>query len=194
MTKPTLAIPHGPIALGDPDCTVDRLDLSETAVSLLKTITEDRWMMIPSLLLDHHRVDDAFLLTSLTLPLRDCVWWGCLCAWHGIDKEPGLAEREMLGAAVDWVRFAGSAQVRTAGNAWRQHDLTTPAACCARAAELAGVIDEDGAVTSVGSAYAAAKTILGAADLVLSSSRVSCSKLQLVVFGIEVADGRATWE
>ena len=55
------------------------------------------------MLLDGKLFRDAFLFVAGWLPLKEAVWWGCVCAWHVERPAPSPAVAATYQAVIRWL-------------------------------------------------------------------------------------------
>jgi hypothetical protein len=72
------------------------------------------------------------------LPLREGIWWGCLCMQHGYGDNLTAAERAAAIAAVQWVFEPGEETRAAAKSPAEAAGPATPAGALAMAVSLAG--------------------------------------------------------
>lgn len=118
------------------DVVLARLDLPEPAVGLVSgckdaagafAVLEEKGMLV-----------DAAKLAAHALPVREAVWWACMCARHTAPPDQPEGERGLVQAAEQWVRKPSDEQ-RRAGFALAQAaGFTSPEAWAAVAAFWSG--------------------------------------------------------
>lgn len=54
-------------------------------------------------LAENNKYPDAITFMARALPVREAVWWGCLCMQHACGDNLAVNEREAAVAAVQWV-------------------------------------------------------------------------------------------
>lgn len=84
-------------------------------------------------LLGQELYEDALKFTVHVLPVRDAVWWGCLCAWRKVRPEPPELEKEAFRACLRWIQKPDEALRRAAERAADNAGLATAAGCLALA-------------------------------------------------------------
>jgi hypothetical protein len=133
---------------------------------------------VESLVANKHFVP-AIDFLSHALPLREGVWWGCLCMQHACGNRLPAPEYAAARAAVQWVlqpteesRAAAKAPAEAAGPA-------TPAGALAISVTLSG--------------FAGSRTVANAVKLAsIRSEPVEVAGVQkaFVQLGMEIAEGR----
>jgi hypothetical protein len=84
-------------------------------------------------LLENKKCVDAIDFIAHALPLREAVWWGCLCMQHALGDQLSPAERSAATAVVQWV-MQPSEEARAAAKALaEQNGPGTPAGALAMA-------------------------------------------------------------
>lgn len=83
----------------------------------------------------HHQ--DAVIFLAHALPIRDAVWWACMCAREHLDN-CGEQYRQALTAAEAWVREPTEENRRKAEKAAEAGNYATPASWAAAAAFWSG--------------------------------------------------------
>ena len=78
--------------------------------------------------------EDALIFTAYVLPIRDAIWWGCLCAWEHVRLKPPEVEAKAFRAVLRWMQESSEATRYAARQASRKAGLQTPAGCMAEAA------------------------------------------------------------
>jgi hypothetical protein len=150
------------------------VDLQKPARQLLREGMNPREFV--AALLDNKKYVDAIDFLAHALPVREGIWWGCLCMQHAMGNDLPAPDRAAATAAVLWViepteetRAATKAPAEAAGPA-------SPAGALAAAANLA-------------SAEAIARAVKLAS---IKTEAPKISKLQgsYVELAIEVAEGR----
>jgi hypothetical protein len=86
----------------------------------------------------HNHDLEAFLVLAHSLPKREAIWWGCLCAWNRHRPTLDGAEDTALAAVVRWVQEPNEEHRRAAGKAGEAAGLTTLAGGLAMAAFWSG--------------------------------------------------------
>ncbi|QDU60648.1 hypothetical protein Pan216_14950 [Planctomycetes bacterium Pan216] len=188
---------HGEPAITDGLALTEKRLLSLDARKIVRSFAPEDFAKLPETLLNGDLISDALKVTPFVLPLRDAVWWGCLCAWHASNRKTSGVQHDLIETVVRWVIEPSRPQLQEVGGAWRADRLRTPGGCCARAAELAGRLSDDQTTLKPRNAFGAAKTLVAASQMALVAAHrnaVAVSETQLVLFGLDVATGRATWE
>lgn len=135
---------------------------------------------------------DLVRVLPYLLPIRQAVWWGCLCAWHVREQRPA-EQQQALEAAIAWVLAPTAAAGRVALTAADRAQLNNAAGCCARAAGAAGHQADSRSPWQPGQLLLAARSAQGAA-LFAQAQRPATHHLQFATFGLQVARGEAHWE
>ena len=91
--------------------------------------------------LGDHRLDvDAIRVLAYALPIRQAVWWGVLCTWHGMSETSEPEQDLALQATVRWCVEPTDECRRAADAIAGSRMLENAGDCCVRAAALAGHI------------------------------------------------------
>jgi hypothetical protein len=77
---------------------------------------------------------DALGVAAHMLPKREAIWWGTLCAWHGLRPKPGQKTDAALRAVVTWLGDPSEANRRAAQAAGEAATAANPAGAIALAA------------------------------------------------------------
>ncbi|OAI41313.1 hypothetical protein AYO40_03395 [Planctomycetaceae bacterium SCGC AG-212-D15] len=112
------------------------IDLGEEASSLLTdSLGVDDFFL---LLRERRLYADALRVAAYALPLREAIWWGCLCAWQFYRPQLPAAADHALKVVVAWVQEPAEETRREAPTAADRAGLATPAGALARAVFLSG--------------------------------------------------------
>jgi hypothetical protein len=179
-------------ALADEVCA--HFDLAEESRALLRDDMRPREFVEALLKNEQYQVGIDFL--AYALPVREAIWWGCLCLQHVGGNGPSAAERAANTATVYWVfrptennRVAAKSPARTAGPG-------TPAGALALA-----VTQTRETAAKCGRQFkwldpdAPAKTVANAIKLASERTRVGITDTQrsFVELGVGVAEARFEW-
>lgn len=133
---------------------------------------------------------DAMWMLPYTMSVRQGVWWNCLCAWHAFGAQPGPVEDGALRAMLNWLRAPSSESAAQAIAAVASDDMRTSLGCCGHA--IRSVVSSSDRRMLSGTA----KLLGHGAQLSLQAAKrggVSASARQFVLFGLDVAAGKACW-
>jgi hypothetical protein len=139
---------------------------------------------------------DAIRLLAYALPIRQAVWWGLLCTWHGLDGSPDAEQNMAVQAASRWVLEPAHAQQHTAQAVAQARPLQQAADCCVRAAGLAGHVERPDNVFNTGDVPGAARMVLAAVCLAYSERLNRQGRVtyrQLARLGSLVKEGKLLW-
>lgn len=139
---------------------------------------------------------DAIRLLAYALPIRQAVWWGLLCTWHGLDGSPDAEQNMAVQAASRWVLEPTHAQQHTAQAVAQARPLQQAADCCVRAAGLAGHVERPDNVFNTGDVSAAARMVLAAVCLAYAerlNHQGQISYRRLARLGALVKEGKLLW-
>jgi hypothetical protein len=81
---------------------------------------------------------DAARVLAFHLPMREAIWWGCLCAWHVIPSERSVVEQQALAAALRWVVEPDEDHRLSARLPGERAGIRTTAGCLATATYWSG--------------------------------------------------------
>jgi hypothetical protein len=178
--------------LADEVCA--HFDLAKESRALLRDDMRPREFVEALLKNKQYLVGIDFL--AYALPVREAIWWGCLCLQHVGGNGPSGAERAANTATVYWVfrptennRVAAKSPARTAGPG-------TPAGALALA-----VTQTRETAAKCGQPFkwldpdAPAKTVANAIKLASERARVGIADTQrsFVELGVGVAEARYEW-
>src|SRR5579864_2694697 len=89
-------------------------------------------------LIENKKYIDAIDFMAHALPVREGIWWGCLCMQHAVGDRLSPPERVAAAAVVRWV-MQPTEETRTAARAPAEAaDPLSPAGALAMAAYQAG--------------------------------------------------------
>lgn len=184
---------HGPPAATSLAEAKRMIILSDEAEAILATARQPedflQQLMTEGLDADVTRVIAHFL------PVRLAVWWGCLCASHGIGATLNPSEDDALRRAAHWSANPSEGNRQQASVMAEAIGLETAAGCCAAAAAAAGFAEKD-AVFQADDVKAAAGLVGAAVQLAVVGSRsgeLPISFRQFAYVGLDVAAGRFPW-
>jgi hypothetical protein len=128
------------------------------------------------------------------LPIRDALWWGCLCFQHSCGKAMNPADRLAARAAVQWVLHPGDAMQRAAKAPAEAAGPVSPAGALAMAAYQTGpgFISAGGPSIPV-QPFAAAQSVANAIKLCCTKSNpvmAMATQKSFMELGMTVAEGR----
>jgi len=123
-----LAIPLAPI--------LPRLELDAECAALLAPQADAAAAL--DALIAAKRLPEAMRLVAHTLPKREVVWWGCMCARAVPDTALAEPDAEALAAAEAWVRKPDEANRRAAMAAAQKTGFRSPESWAAVAAFWSG--------------------------------------------------------
>jgi len=123
-----LAIPLAPI--------LPRLELDAECAALLAPQADAAAAL--DALIAAKRLPEAMRLVAHTLPKREVVWWGCMCARAVPDTALAEPDAEALTAAEAWVRKPDEANRRAAMAAAQKTGFRSPESWAAVAAFWSG--------------------------------------------------------
>jgi hypothetical protein len=133
-------------------------------------------------LIDNKKYVDAIDFLAHALPVREAIWWGCLCMQHAMGDDLPAPDRAAATAAVRWViepteetRAAAKAPAEAAGPA-------SPAGALAAAANQTG--------ESIGASAEAIARAVKLASIKTEAPKISKLQKSYVDLAIEVAQGR----
>ena len=87
--------------------------INEAALSLVDTnSTPEQYLKS---LIDNKLFEDAIVFLSHSLPVRECIWWGCVCARKVTNKETSADNVAALNIAEKWVYEPGDNNRRLCG-------------------------------------------------------------------------------
>ena len=181
--------------------------LKEDARNALASADDLQLSYLPAQLMEAGKVDEAATILPYLLPIRQAVWWGCLCAWNSCQTQSDGLWTAALEASVHWVMWPSVPQVERARKVVGHLEGDDPAGMCVRAVELIGPFFEGDApsqdvdesslpMTRPTQLVRAATTLLGAARLSIPwahENQRPASKAQIVQIGLDVAEGRSPW-
>lgn len=183
---------------GPPSCRtlgelVDVLPLSPQAKLLADGGTAGEYLAR----LGEHQLDvDAIRVLAYALPIRKSVWWGVLCAWHGMSETSEPEQDLALQAAVRWCVEPTDERRRAAEAIARSRVLENAVDCCVRAASLAGHIAGPDDPFLPREAPAAARMVVAAAFLGFAQRAAHDPKLtyrRTARLGLLVGDNKIPW-
>ena len=174
----------------------DRFVPSEQASELLRPQMHAGVYL--GLLVERELFDDALQCVAHTLPPREAVWWGCLCAWDVIREQPTEEPTSAaIHAAVQWVLDPTEENRRQAEIEGRYAGLGAPAGSLAMAAFWSG-----GSMSRPGLPEVAPEPFLYA-RVVAKAVRSAAKKLgrkqadtltrRFIGLGMDVAAGKLHW-
>lgn len=133
---------------------------------------------------------DAVVFLAHLLPVREAIWWGCLCSWQSARSKPTPAVDAVLGALVRWVREPSEAN-RVTGALLAGDDA--PVQFLARALEFSGAsLSPPGLPVVPPPPFLAHRTVAGA--LLLDAAKGGPERLRdFLQWGTDVADGKNRW-
>jgi hypothetical protein len=172
-----------------------RFELGEGSRALLRDdLTANVFL---DLLIAAELYDDALKFVAHSLPIREAVWWGCLCVWKSCRPHPPEKEAAALEAVVHWVIEPAEEHRRLAETAGQKAGADTPAGGLALAAFWS-----EGSMAPAGSPEVAAPQSLTAQTLAAvlnlavtraeGDTRPDHQRLFLQL-GREVAGGKNRW-
>ena len=184
--------------------------LSIEARTAIGSLPSDELDGLAARLLESDRPREAHVVTPFLLPIRQAVWWTCLCVWNSCRNNGTAVELSSLKAVLQWVCRPTAVNVENAAAAAKhaeQFSPLLPAGICASAIELIGPLysieqlPDDGDESNVTAiptkhAYRAAKTLLGASDFSIGLAKKrgqGSSSWQLAQFGVDLAAGKIPW-
>jgi hypothetical protein len=184
---------------GPPSCRtlaelVDVLPLSRQAKPLVSgAATAGEYLAR----LGEHQLDvDAIRVLAYALPIRKSVWWGVLCAWHGMSETSEPEQDLALQAAVRWCVEPTDERRRAAEAIARARVLENAVDCCVRAASLAGHSAGPDDPFLPRDAPGAARMVVAAAFLAFAQRAERDPKLtyrRIARMGLLVADNKIPW-
>jgi hypothetical protein len=113
------------------------------------------------------------------LPLREGIWWGCLCMQHGCGENLTAAEREAAIAIVQWVFNPVEATRAAAKKPAEAAGAGTPAGALAMAVSVNGP-----------PAFKAVANAVKLASIKVEPIRIANVQRAFVELGLEVAEGK----
>jgi hypothetical protein len=126
---------------------------------------------------------EAIDFMAHALPVREGIWWGCLCMQHAVGDRLSPPERAAATAVVRWV-MQPTEETRTAAKAPAEAaDPLSPAGALAMAAYQAG----GGAPGAIASAKSIARAIKLAS---IKAERIAKMQECYLELGMEIAEGR----
>jgi hypothetical protein len=149
------------------------------------------------LLIEKQRFTDAMGVFPYVVPVRQAIWWACLCSWHGTNRQPVPGEDEAFAAVLRWLQVPSEPHYETAVAIASKDVLSTPAEYCTRAVSWAGFMTSPEGPWQAIEPLAAASTTAGCAFLALSQAGkngVRTNEKQLLKLGLRVADGALAWD
>lgn len=136
---------------------------------------------------------DATLFVAGTMPIRDAIWWGCLCCEHafaGRNKKP--AQAALLETGHWLLRPEGINAARLDQLAESASPDTASGALAKAAAFIASAPDAPpDSVEMQGAIRLVAASVLLAAG---SSNDVTTNLRQYLAVGVEVSQGKLSWQ
>lgn len=136
---------------------------------------------------------DALRMLAHSLPVREAIWWGCLCLWHSRQPPAGV-EQEAFRAAVRWVQAPGEAPRRAAGKAGEAAGMNTAAGCLAKSAFYnSGSITPPGLPEVKPPPGLATKTVAVAVVLAANQGGPACPR-DFLQLGLEVVQEKHRWD
>jgi hypothetical protein len=141
---------------------------------------------------------DALSVAAHLLPKREAIWWGALCAWHGLRPKPGEKIDAALRAVVTWLGDPSEVNRRAAHTAGEAATAASPAGAVALAAFYSeGSISLPGLPEVQPPPLLAQNTIAGA--VLLTASTAPHDQFEnicrhYVNIALEVAQGKHAWK
>jgi len=145
-------------------------------------------------LIDNKKHIDAIDFMAHALPVREALWWGCLCMQHALEGKFSEKERVAATAAVQWV-MQPSEENRAAAKG--PADLAGPGspagALAMAAAQTGGSSAPPNAPPTPPSPFAPAKSIAMAVKIASTKAepvKISPTQRSYVELAMQVAEGR----
>jgi hypothetical protein len=143
-------------------------------------------------LLDKKRYVDAIDFIAHALPVRDGIWWGCLCMQHALGDDLAPPDRAAAAAAVRWLMQPTEENRAAAKAPGEAADPLSPAGAVATAVwQTGGSMAPPNAPPEPPSRFAPAQAVARAVKLAsIKMERVVAETQRCYVeLGIEVARG-----
>ncbi len=145
-------------------------------------------------LIENKKHLDAIDFMAHALPVREGIWWGCLCMQHALGDQLSPTDRAAATAAVQWVmspneqsRAAAKAPAEAAGPA------SVAGSLAMAANQTGGSSAPPGAPAVSPSKFAPAKSIAAAVKLASIKSdpvKIAGTQKTYLELALEVAEGR----
>ena len=169
-----------------------RFQVPNDAVALLREGMAPREYL--QTLLDAKKYVAAIDFLAHALPLREGIWWGCLCLQHAFGEALSPADRAAAIAAIQWVLRPGE-EVRTAARTPAEAaGAASVAGALASAAFLSGGnVAPPGMPPSPPAPFASAKAVARAVKLAAihcPPARILENQRVMAELGIGLAEGR----
>jgi len=146
-------------------------------------------------LIEAEQCIDAIHFMAHALPVREGIWWGCLCMQHALGDNLAPPDRSAAAAAVRWVMQPTEENRAMAGAPADAAPPPSVAGALARAAfQTGGNVAPPGAPRMAPEPFAAARSL--ALAVTLSSIKAEPAKIAktqraYVELAIQVAEGRS---
>lgn len=145
-------------------------------------------------LFDHDLYSDGVKFLAHSLPVPQCVWWGCLCVWQALRPHPAPAAAAALAAVLRWLRESNEETRRAVEAAGRAAGANTPAGCLALAAFWSeGSMAPPNVPSVMPPPHLTARAVASAVLLAGAPERTVRLR-QYFTFANEVASGNNTWK
>jgi hypothetical protein len=169
-----------------------RFDLKKESRQLLKDGMSPQEFV--AVLIENKKLIDAIDFMAHALPVREALWWGCLCMQHALDGKFSDKERVAATAAVQWI-MQPSEENRAAAKA--PADLAGPGspagALAMAAAQTGGSMAPPNAPPIPPPPFAPAKSIAMAVKSASTKSepiKISPTQRSYVELALQIAEGR----
>jgi hypothetical protein len=167
-------------------------DLKDEAKKLLRDGMNPREFV--AALIENKKYIDAIHFMAHALPVRDGIWWGCLCMQHAFGNDLTPPDRAAATAAVQWVmQPAEENRVASKAPADAAPPPSVAGALAMAAFQSGGNVAPPNLPPKAPAPFAAAKSIALAVTLAsIKSEPVKIAQMQrsYVELAIEVAEGR----
>jgi hypothetical protein len=111
-------------------------ELKEEAKKLLRDGMDPQAFV--AALIENKKYLDAMAFMAHALPVREGIWWGCLCMQHALGDDLNPADRAAATAAIQWVMQPSEENRAAAKAPAASADPMSPAGALATAASLTG--------------------------------------------------------
>jgi hypothetical protein len=171
----------------------EHFDLQDEAKQLLRDGMNPR--DFASALIESDHCIDAIEFMAHALPVRECIWWGCLCMQHALGDDLSPPDRAAATAAVQWLMQPTEENRAVAGASAEAAPPPSVAGALARAAFHTG-----GSIAPPNLPFTPPEPFAAAGAIALAVTLASVKKKQLkigktqrayVELAIQVAEGRS---